>query len=194
MLRSKSFLFIGLTHLAAATASLSALAASPKCMSSIQDLRRDQSIQALDTAGLAEVTLQDSTLKITLKEGEWNLKSTLAQDLENPQSQPNRESDAHRLAQLLRDILNTRELDQLVRDPYGHIQIDMSAVSKISAETAGTLFMINKQLNFRFPRPASSSENTPKTERLQITGVNPAVMSFFRMSGLNRILNISTNF
>jgi hypothetical protein len=183
-----------MTLITTATASVSVLAASPKCINSIQDLRSDRSLQMLDTAGLADIDLQGSTLKITLKNREWYLKSTLADNLDSPHSVPRPESDAHRLGELIRDLLNTQEFEQLVRDPYGQIQIDMSAVSKISAETAGTLFMINKQLNFRFPRPISSTENTPKTERLQLTGVNSEVMSFLRVSGLHRILNISTNF
>lgn len=170
---------------------LSSHANSPQCLTSLNDSSASRSLSQLNTSDLVDFELHDSLLRVIVKPGEWYIKSTLAASEETANGAINKNAPPYRLTNLLRSVLQTAEFTQLTKDPSARIELDLSAVEKISTEMGGALFMFNKQIAIRFPRPQSNDGATNIGNRLFITGVNPAVLSYLRISGLIKILELT---
>lgn len=166
-------------------------AIASKCQQALNQREVAEILRTTSLSELAEVSIGENRVRLILREGNWSQKT---EPVKSPtkSSTDGRVENAFQLKTLLQEQSGLPEFQKALAQPNGHVEIDLSAVKRISSDVLGTLLMFQKYLLISYPRP----QNMPfvegqSVERLRLTGVQPDVYSFLQMAAMDKVLSIS---
>lgn len=170
---------------------LSLLAKVSKCLEVINQQEAYEA-NILSESDIATISLNRSGVLIALKQGNWAEPEPPGAGANSNTSSKPRVENAHSLREQFIVLLDNAEFRNVLSQPDGYVEIDLSAVNRISTDLVGTFLTIKKQLKLIDTRNTNfSAKEDQNLERLRFTGVQPDVYSLIEMMRMHGVLGIS---
>ena len=168
------------------------IAEASLCIDSLNREMEPESVFSSGATPVAQVQWLDYKVQIVLEQGNWSQKDKISKAEGSNGLLEGRVENAYRLRASLQELAKTPQFQQILGRPEGFVEIDFSAVDRISPEVLGTLLGFRKFLLMSYPiQTRGLGEENSTTERIRLVSVRPDVLSFLQMSAMDKVLSIS---